>query len=84
MYWIKQTGSLQYGALVISGEEFNIFRPKQNGQQFENNIFKDIFLTEKENFLEVCSSGYDWQYVNIGSGNGMVSSLVTFFWTFVD
>ena len=36
---------------------------------FADEIFNRIFL--KENLTEICFSGSNWQYVRIGSGNGL-------------
>ena len=48
----------------------------QNGHHFADDMFKRIFSEWKElnfkyNFTEICSLGPNWQYVSIGSDNGL-------------
>ena len=54
----------------------NTLRPKQNGDHFADNIFKDISSKENlsnfnYNLTEMCSLGSNWQYGSIGSDNDL-------------
>ena len=56
---------------------FKTLRQRQYGFHFAEDIFKCILLYENccmyfgSNFPEICSLGTNWQYVSIGSGNGL-------------
>ena len=52
---------------------------RQNGQYFEDGIFKCIFLNENTwnavwYLIEFCSLGLNQQYSSIGSDNGLAST----------
>ena len=53
----------------------NTWRPGQDGQHFADNIFKLTFLTKSlyfdPNFTDHCSSGSNYQWGRICSGNGL-------------
>ena len=54
----------------------NTLRLRQNDSHFAD-FFKWIFFNENvlisiSNFTEVCSLGFNWRWVSIGSGNGLV------------
>ena len=67
---------------------FNSTPPAQNGCHFADDIFSCIlgmksFVCWFE--FQICSRGSKWQYISIGSGNGLVPNkqqAVT--WTYVD
>ena len=58
----------------------NTLRPELNVCHFADNIFKCIFSKENfwianKSFIEVCSSGFNWQQVNIGSDNDLLPNI---------
>ena len=52
-------------------------RPEQNGRHVANVIFKCIpqqkFSNLFSNSIEVCSLWYNYQYVGVGSGDGLMA-----------
>ena len=65
----------------------NSSSPEQNGRHFTEDIFKHIFMNEKNlyfdsNFTGVSCKGFNWQEVSIGPGNGLAPNRgQTIIWT---
>ena len=69
--------SLPTHICVTRPQWVNTLRPRQDGRNFYRWHFHMHFLEWKVlyfdlNFTEVCSQGFNWQNVCIGSGNGLV------------